>query len=774
LPDYYCGAESGSSLGSAVLSHRRIASLIPTDPRRADGALPFPRIPRNGGERVPFNPIPHTSHVHRTDKEPFRAMTDTSTSTRWARVQEILDAAHPETPVYAGAGRFWAELDTLLAAEIHGVRMVAAASPGCGCGSCGTGSGKSARGAASGLVRGLRGQAPFDGSRLPRLPWGGPRMAEADIQYISDWIDDGAAADGADGTGPVRIEVVGSVETLDRLTVTEPIAARLRAEAGAAYGGGGSGRPEIRQRMNLDCLTESQLEQLRFAFRELYALNKWPRDYRSYNNLALIHQDHCQHGWERFLTWHRVYLYEFEQAMQDVCPGITMPYWDFTMPQYSPAEPYKGWIIPLSFKGYITQAGLEWLRTEAVPRLEPAQASKVEEAFVQPRRLFNSLPHFYRELGALIGEEYATGAYADRFLDALVDGNPLWYPLRFPAEYQDSSGKPQTINQAIHYHYPTAGDMDQILSLRSFRDFGGGGLYNDAFGFLDQNPHNTMHIWTGGMNPEYGRTPAKSSTEALRAASFLERNRTVRVAGRQFHTRGEFYGWRTVQYGDMFSNLTASYDPIFWPIHANIDRVWWEWQQAHPHGLPGDLSAVLTPWGYTAGDTLDISRFGYEYVRCAFPIPVGLEAPVGRFTSKPIDVPETVRGSFRQAEVRLHRVPQLERSCFIRVFLNRPDADANTPPEGPNFGGYLAVFGHGECYGGPGHCAVPGEPRAFDLRPRSHNTPRNHRVDVTRAVQALLDAGATQLQVTLVVIGADYREDAELLRMEGLSLNFLD
>jgi tyrosinase len=183
---------------------------------------------------------------------------------------------------------------------------------------------------------------------------------------------------------------------------------------------------------------------------------------------------------------------------------------------------------------------------------------------------------------------------------------------------------------------------------------------------------------------------------------------------------------------------------------------------------------VLTPWGYTAGDTLDISRFGYEYVRCAFPIPVGLEAPVGRFTSKPIDVPETVRGAFRQAEVRLHRVPQLERSCFIRVFLNQPDADAHTPPEGPNFGGYLAVFGHGECYGGPGHCAVPGDPRPYDLRPRSHNTPRNHRVNVTRAARALLEAGATQLQVTLVVIGADYCEENELLRLEGLSLNFLD
>jgi tyrosinase len=38
----------------------------------------------------------------------------------------------------------------------------------------------------------------------------------------------------------------------------------------------------------------------------------------------------------------------------------------------------------------------------------------------------------------------------------------------------------------------------------------------------------------------------------------------------------------------------------------------------------------------------------------------------------------------------------------------------------------------------------------------------------------LLDGGATSLQITLVVIGADYREESELLRLEGVSLNFLD
>jgi tyrosinase len=75
----------------------------------------------------------------------------------------------------------------------------------------------------------------------------------------------------------------------------------------------------------------------------------------------------------------------------------------------------------------------------------------------------------------------------------------------------------------------------------------------------------------------------------------------------------------------------------------------------------------------------------------------------------------------------MHWVPQLVRSCFVRAFLNDPSADASTPVrDNPQYAGYLAIFGHGECYGGPGHCELP-PPRArpFDQRTRSHNTPRN-------------------------------------------------
>jgi tyrosinase len=227
----------------------------------------------------------------------------------------------------------------------------------------------------------------------------------------------------------------------------------------------------------------------------------------------------------------------------------------------------------------------------------------------------------------------------------------------------------------------------------------------------------------------------------------------------------------------MFSNLTASYDPIFWPVHVNVDRLWWEWQTRNPTGVPYDLDSVLSPWSYTIRDMLDISRFGYEYVRCSFFMPVGMEAPIGRFVSKPIKIDEKAK-KFRKVEIRMHWVPQLMRSCFVRAFINQPGANATTKiHDNPHYAGYLAIFGHGECYGGPGHCELPpSRARPFDQRPRSHNMPRNHRLDVTKAVQRMFDEkkDLSELQITLLVIGVDYREENDLLRLEGVSLNLLD
>jgi len=667
---------------------------------------------------------------------------------QYERVKQILaEAAGGSAADYDGTGRFWElPLDRLLTAKLYGIPLIA---PEAGKSCCSHGAdGKPSRSERSGLIVGLRGEAPFDGVRFPRLPWGGKPVSDADITYIAEWIDGGCITAEepkpvnfiSTGTGVVTISA--SPEPAETVRFSDSEVNEYLYQHG-----------EPRQRMNIDCMNELQIEKFRYALREMYELNKWPEDSRSYNGLALIHQNHCQHGWERFLPWHRVYLYEFEQALQDHCPDVTIPYWDWTMDIYKPTEPLSGHIIPNSLKAFLRKESIDYLRAAGFSE------EKLGQLTTMVGTLYTSTNTF---LDAVTKLFTPTTDETHRLIDALLAANSLWYPLRYPAEYYNSGGDPVTINQKVHYHYPSADDMEQIMSLRTYRDFGGGSLYDDSFGFLDQNPHNTIHIWSGGQNK---RAPNGDAPP--------DRNKAVRVAGRRFHSRADLYSQPV--FGDMFSNLTASYDPVFWPVHANIDRVWWDWQQLHPNAEPVDTGAVLTPWNYTVRETLDMQRFGYEYVRCTQIVKVGLGSPVGRFVSKDMQIPENVKATFHRAEVRLHRVPQLERSCFIRVFLNLPDADASTPLSHPNYAGFAAVFGHGSCYGGPGHCDAPPErPRKYDLRARNHNTPRNHRVNVSACAKRLLAAGASTLAVTLVVIGADYQIDPELLRLEGLSLNFLD
>src|SRR6266478_782002 len=362
-------------------------------------------------------------------------MLDTAQMTRYERVKQLLDRGAAGSSVdYDGLCAFWQlPLSQFLQVEIRGIRMIAPAetpAPSC-CHGGDANAVAESRSSRSGLIRGLRGQAPFDGSQFPPLLWGGRSIPEEDIGFISDWIDDACPAsdhqstfDVAGTTTPTTIEKIDP-SNFEEVTRTFPVSDASPNEYTYKYG-------ELKQRPNLDCMSAPQLEKLRWAFRELYSLNKWPEDRRSYNNSALIHQNHCQHGWERFLPWHRIYLYEFEQVLQDVCPGVTMPYWDWTMPQYLPDCPEKGWKIPEYFKAFLTEASIEFLKN-ATPPLDPKDAAKISKAMLG--KLYTSQTDFFADVKATIGDDFIKGPHRDRFIDALLASNSLWYPLRYPAEY---------------------------------------------------------------------------------------------------------------------------------------------------------------------------------------------------------------------------------------------------------------------------------------------------------------------------------------------------
>lgn len=86
----------------------------------------------------------------------------------------------------------------------------------------------------------------------------------------------------------------------------------------------------LRHRRDARRLTTGQLADLRAAIAGAQGI----ADDRGYQRWAGIHglplPISCTHHNPLFLPWHRAYLYLFEKALQDVVPGVTLPWWDWT------------------------------------------------------------------------------------------------------------------------------------------------------------------------------------------------------------------------------------------------------------------------------------------------------------------------------------------------------------------------------------------------------------------------------------------------------------
>jgi tyrosinase len=698
-------------------------------------------------------------------------------ASRYEHVKQILDAAQgSETPSYQGLGRFWnLPLEKFMTATLYGIRLIAEpVEPGpcddiinptparscCqddepapvtpppqppegggeGGHSCcgpkelpgGGGGSKSSkgRGAASGLIKGLRGEFPFDGTQFPPLMWGGQRVSASDIIFIQSWIDDGC---------PASDEV-----PLTLAQVEQPLAL-LRAQGQAEHPLSTKSVNDFsfetnktKVRKNIECLTPDELERFRRVIRTMKCYDDFHLyDQRSFRFWADIHANNCQHGWEQFLTWHRLYLYYFEQQMQDIDPTVTLPYWDWPMYRdnvLASIEDMKqtsgsldNGIVPNAYRCRIDQKMLDnlkgkipddtWSKLKGL--YEKKGGKDNDHGFDSGLRLFNAAGITYGQDSA--GDQLIIGE--------LGRVNPLWIWNRWPG------GNANLIFEA----WPTSEDVQNILKIQSFYNFGSGPDSNHFFGACE-NIHNLIHNFSGGANPNFQKLPNEP------------------------------------QYGYMQSAGTTARDPIFWAHHSNVDRLYAVWQGMHPGAGPDDPEDILAPWANQVKDVQAISDLGYEYMKSAYVFETNSQLSITRFKSAPAAVHPAVLARHSHAEIRLHKVQySTSGGAFVRVFLNEPDASADTPTRGnDHFVAQLATFS-GECIGGPGHCDVPPESRRkYDLRPRHRKTPGNFRIDATEAVRLLTEQGETDFQVNLVVLDIDGSPKPNALWMEGVSLNFKD
>ncbi|MDQ6941980.1 MAG: tyrosinase family protein [Candidatus Eremiobacteraeota bacterium] len=626
--------------------------------------------------------------------------------TRYRHVLDVMDDAQgAANPNYDGTPRFWhLPLEELRSFELYGVPMF---------------------GDAPGLVRGLRGEFPFDGTQFPRLPWGGTAVSDADIAIIERWIADGAPAEDEPAHDAPSAPEVAKLEALANGDAEHP------EHDGPVNALAGDEPGRLRQRKNIAFLTDEELARYRAAIARMKSLDGHFRDERGFAYWGRIHANQCQHGWEEFLTWHRAYLYFFELVLSDIDNTVTLPYWDWAADTGDDGKPIidptiasgvDNGVVPLAFRC--------WIDAAAVARLKAGGAvpsdvlDKLSAMVGKPPS--NSGARFFAASDIKYGEDLASDAAIKAELAHL---NSLFHWNRWPG----------ASNSLVLTSYPSPGDVKRITQIPSFFAFGSGPSNDRYFGALE-NIHNFMHTFSGGINPNFGVVPDEPKI------------------------------------GDMQDSGVTAFDPIFWGHHANVDRIWAEWQGQNATGLPDDPNDVLAPWNMRVADTSTITKLGYEYIMDSHLFKTDNDTPLVRFRSQSVAVHPAVLARHRRAEIRIHAVQHVARGGYhIRAFLNTPDASVDTPTrDNDRYVGQVSMF-TGLCIGGPGHCAVPQlRTRPFDLRKEHHKLPSNFRIDATDAVAKLAAGGTTEFHVNLVVLNTDGTPATDALFANGVSLNFID
>lgn len=126
-----------------------------------------------------------------------------------------------------------------------------------------------------------------------------------------------------------------------------------------------------------------------------------------------------------------------------------------------------------------------------------------------------------------------------------------------------------------------------------------------------------------------------------------------------------------------------------------------------------------------------------------------------RFVSDPLFVaPPSGAYAWATAELLVYGVDHSGPSYEVRVFVDAPDADVETPLTlQAGYAGCFTIFGHGGCFGDDDHC----DPNkrfsdAYDLRLPHQSALQTKIVRVTDAVR---QAGADAVTITLVAVEPD-------------------
>ena len=324
---------------------------------------------------------------------------------------------------------------------------------------------------------------------------------------------------------------------------------------------------------------------------------------------------YCQHGTVLFPTWHRVYLYRLEKALQSIdgCAGVTLPFWDECA-----ADSQENGIPRALTDRYFELDGVQIdnpLRSFVLPIAIVDQVAADDGT--DPNSPNYSKPAGYETvrypLSGLVGTAADRAATQDHNAGfpnfaanvKTLDANIMAW-LTMPV-YSGQKYRGLVVSQfAACMEAPTYTLFSNKTSMDAWN-----AANSDMPVVALESPHNFIHLAVGGFDiPTYNASP---------------------IAGAN---------------GDMGENDTAALDPIFYFHHCFIDYAFWTWQKRHdatrvltidendpgasyannqpPAGAnPGDMLTMKTPLApflrddgtpYLSIDCVDIvGQLGYDY-----------------------------------------------------------------------------------------------------------------------------------------------------------------
>lgn len=272
---------------------------------------------------------------------------------------------------------------------------------------------------------------------------------------------------------------------------------------------------------------------------------------------------YCNHGNVLFPTWHRVYLYKLEKALQSIpgCQDVTLPFWDETSED--------------SLK-----KGIPWALTDENFELDGVKIPNPLRSFVFNRSITDNIngdnPNYSKFVGYETVRYPLSGLVGTKEDRATTECHNKQYPnyaqnvqvlnlniIAWLTSYIVVKGKPIQTN--VHQKYIDCLDAPNYTL---FSNTTSAQQWNQDYGTAIvplESPHNSIHLAVGGYDaPTYDRSPIPGAN------------------------------------GDMGENDTAGFDPIFFFHHCFVDRVFWLWQRKH--GKTDSLDVIAE---YPGTNTVD-------------------------------------------------------------------------------------------------------------------------------------------------------------------------